>query len=219
MAKSVKKKANRRLKRSVRRTLGALCMMTAIIVAAIPFPDAAASNGDPVAQADEGYPYTYNVSPSSDYLVVEDTLNQSDPISSATDYYNETTNHTAYTIYQNSAGAWQMDWQFKYYAKENTTQDSTAVLDGLITKYNGQYSREEVNLSYQVYSDYIYVTQEDYTKFLSESTTEPSIKVNAYKKMGASKTNPSAEDCKLTDRTVKTLWYKYVINQEPDWYT
>ena len=99
MAKSVKKKANRRLKRSVRRTLGALCMMTAIIVAAIPFPDAAAANGDPVGQADTGYPYSYTedmgdvkalstkrVSEGGDYLDITDTLNQSKTIYSYVDY-------------------------------------------------------------------------------------------------------------------------------------
>ena len=190
MAKSVKKKTNRKLKRSVRRTVGALCMMTSIIVAAIPFPDAAAANDDIVAQADQGYPYTYDVT-ESDYVVVTDTLNQSDPIASNIDYSkNNPTyaddNYTAYTIYQNSAGAWQMDWQFEYYAKPNTTQDTTVVQDGLITRYNGQYAREEVNLAYQVYSDYIYVTQDDYSKFLSQNVTkddDSTITVNAYKKM------------------------------------
>ena len=46
MAKMAKKrKKNYRLRKSVRRTLGALFMMSAIIVAAIPFPDAAATDG------------------------------------------------------------------------------------------------------------------------------------------------------------------------------
>lgn len=45
MAKT-KKKKNYRLRKSVRRTLGALFMISAIIVAAIPFPDAAATNGE-----------------------------------------------------------------------------------------------------------------------------------------------------------------------------
>ena len=44
MAKKRKKK-HYRLRKSVRRTLGALFMITAIIIAAIPFPDAAATDG------------------------------------------------------------------------------------------------------------------------------------------------------------------------------
>ena len=43
-----KKKKNYRLRKSVRRTLGALFMISAIIVAAIPFPDAAATGELPV---------------------------------------------------------------------------------------------------------------------------------------------------------------------------
>ena len=40
-----RKKKNYRLRKSVRRTFGALFMISAIIIAAIPFPDAAATNG------------------------------------------------------------------------------------------------------------------------------------------------------------------------------
>ena len=49
-----RKKKNYRLRKSVRRTLGALFMISAIIVAAIPFPDAAAANGDPLAGGNTG---------------------------------------------------------------------------------------------------------------------------------------------------------------------
>ena len=84
MAKSVlkKKKTNRRLRKSVRRTLGALCMMTAIIVAAIPFPDSAAGPGDNPGGSGSGsgnsgaavvseYQYTPN---SADDLVIKDVI-------------------------------------------------------------------------------------------------------------------------------------------------
>ena len=55
MAKMAKKKKkNYRLRKSVRRTLGALFMISAIIVAAIPFPDAAAEDGDPVVEGENG---------------------------------------------------------------------------------------------------------------------------------------------------------------------
>lgn len=216
MAGSVKKKANRRLKRSVRRTLGALCMMTAIIVAAIPFPDAAAGS----TPAASGYPYTYGVS-EADYLTVTDTLNQAFPIESNTDYSKnniayENRNLTAYTIYQNSTGSWQMDWQFEYYAPVDTT--SSVVMDGLITRYNSNYSRTEVDLSYQVYSDYIYITQDDYSKFLANDTTEKTIKVNAYKNMNADKTAPTSDDCKIYEQEIKTLYYPYIIDKEPSYY-
>lgn len=221
MAGSVKKKTNRRLKRSVRRTLGALCMITAIIVAAIPFPDSAAGSG---TSGQTGYPYTYAVSETTDYLQVNDTLNQTKEISSDVDYSKKnptyaSDNHTAYTIYKNSTGAWQMDWQFEYYAPANQTSGSNViVMDGLITSYNANYSKTEVDLSYQVYSDYIYITQDDYSKFLAKDNTSEKIKVNAYKNMTADKNSPTEADCKIYQAEVKTLYYPYIINETPDYY-
>ena len=40
MAKGITKKNNRRLKRQIRKTVGGLLMASAIVVAAIPVPDA-----------------------------------------------------------------------------------------------------------------------------------------------------------------------------------
>lgn len=239
MAKSVlkKKKTNRRLKKSVRRTLGALCMMTAIIVAAIPFPDAAADDGsaasggtgsDPI-----GYPYSYSDDVNEeDYLTITDSMNEgADIIDTSVNYYKYTydedgnvtstpngeyydKSHTAYTIYQNSSGVWQMDWQFEYYANSNNE-------DGLITKYNGQYAREVVNLEYQVYADYIYLTEKDYNAFLSKDTDESGIIpeeniVNAYCKMDANIESPDADDCKVRDKKVKTLYHQYIMEGDPN---
>ena len=230
MAKSVKKKTNRRLKRSVRRTLGALCMTTSIIVAAIPFPDAAAANDDIVAQAETGYPYSYTEDKNgvegvdeNDYLTITDSLNQSEAIYSNINYSEgdyAKDNHTAYTIYQNSSNAWQMDWQFEYYAKAaGATQDTNVVLDGLITKYNGQYKKDVVNLDYQVYSDYIYITQADYTAFLSKNPTGSSIKVNAYKNMKPNEDGVvNEDDCKIYQADVKTLYHPYIIDETPAHY-
>mgnify|MGYP003305686414 CR=1 FL=1 len=242
MAKSVlkKKKTNRRLKKSVRRTLGALCMMTAIIVAAIPFPDAAADDGTAASGGTEdpsGYPYSYDVDTKSvdeggDYLIITDSMNEgADIIDTSVNYYKykydsegnltsepntpyDASSHTAYTIYQNSSGVWQMDWQFEYYAKSDN-------VDGLITKYNGQYAREVVNLEYQVYADYIYLTERDYNAFLSKDSNESGVIpeeniVNAYCKMDADLTNPDADDCKVSGKKVKTLYHQYIMEGDPN---
>ena len=133
MAKSVKKKTNRRLKRSVRRTLGALCMITSIIVATIPFPDAAA---EPIA---ETIPYSY-------YSGAAPKIDIENPDISGM------TKGTAYTISKPSSGNWQMDWQFEYHA-------TSAGSDGFISKYNSQYQVDEIDLQYRVYSDYINISE------------------------------------------------------------
>ncbi len=51
----VKKKKNRKLRRQIRKTVGALAMASAIAIAAIPVPDARAD--DPVALADDDFDY------------------------------------------------------------------------------------------------------------------------------------------------------------------
>mgnify|MGYP003292606880 CR=1 FL=1 len=129
MAKSVlkKKKTNRRLKKSVRRTLGALCMITAIIVAAIPFPDAAADDGTAAASGTEdpsGYPYSYDVDTKSvddggDYLVITDSMNEgADIIDTSVNYYkykyDETGNVTAEQNGDYRGYFWNMDLMRKY---------------------------------------------------------------------------------------------------------
>ena len=43
MAKGITKKNNRRLKRQIRKTVGGLLMASAIVVAALPVPDVAAT--------------------------------------------------------------------------------------------------------------------------------------------------------------------------------
>ena len=66
--KGMKNRKNRRMKRAVRRTFGALFMASAIIVAAIPFPDAAAVGEEGIViQADEvvNYDYSY-INPGTD---------------------------------------------------------------------------------------------------------------------------------------------------------
>ena len=98
--------------------------MTAIIVAAIPFPDAAADDGTMTyASGTDSLPYEYGVTPVAIENVVFDDSTDNTNVAAT---YSST--GTAYTI-SNISGDWQMDWQFKYY----TAGDGA---DGYITKYN-----------------------------------------------------------------------------------
>jgi len=205
MAKSVlkKKKANRRLKRSVRRTLGALCMMTAIIVAAIPFPDAEAeeaggSSGGTGTGTDGAAvvaEYQYDGTPTD--LEIKDVISGKE-FDTSTLY---TGTYTAYTISQGSGGRWEMDWQFKYYAENDGA-------DGVITDYNGAYSRSEVELERTVYFDYVYVSQEDYSKFLNEKTLQSvEVTINNY----IDKTTQTHKKI-----TIPSFGYVYKIDQDPN---
>ena len=93
MAKKRKKK-NYRLRKSVRRTLGALFMISAIIIAAIPFPDAAATDGVP-PQESEPPVETRAELPKPQYETVSDnSINQSVNLNNA----NNQTPIKAYTV-------------------------------------------------------------------------------------------------------------------------
>ena len=211
MAKSVlkKKKTNRRLRKSVRRTLGALCMMTAIIVAAIPFPDSAAGPGDNPGGSGSGnsgaavvseYQYTPN---SADDLVIKDVI-------SGVEYTTKdslTSGYTAYTIYQGSGGRWELDWQFKYYAANKGS-------DGIITDYNGAYSRNVVELERTVYFDYVYITQEDYSDFLNSTTTQ-NVDVEIHNYLVDDPTSATGGKVNKVV-SVPSFGYVYKLDQDPN---
>ncbi|MGL5259136.1 MAG: hypothetical protein ACRC7V_03415, partial [Lachnospiraceae bacterium] len=57
MRKNTKMTKNRRLKKSIRRTLGALFLISAIIVAAIPFPDSIAEDLEKSTKLRDAYEY------------------------------------------------------------------------------------------------------------------------------------------------------------------
>jgi len=207
MAKSVlkkKKRVNRRLKKSVRRTLGALCMITAIIVAAIPFPDAAAdAAGTEGAEGTEettpGIPipsYADNVT-EEDFLNITDSTGKfdlkkeykSDPASQA--------NIQMAQIISDSGSAWELDWQYKYYSQS----------DGdvcLITEYNSLYPKETITLNTNVFSNYVNIPQDQYVKLIGGETETTDVIVKA------------GDTTLFTKTGVKTLGWEYVLDGNPD---
>ena len=95
MAKAVSKnKIGRRLKKTVRRSLAAVLMLTAIGIAAIPVPEIEAATD-----------YDYVVATSGEYVTFANTLNNSGGAPES----------TAYTVRKLSDGNWKYDWQFKFY--------------------------------------------------------------------------------------------------------
>lgn len=178
MKKSATKyRKKRRLKKAVRRTVGALFMISAIIVAAIPFPDAAAA--DPAAPPT----YSYPADLTGDYIPI-DFANAS-----------ITSNGTAYTMSKPSSGGWQLDWQFKYYAE-------TMGANGLITEYNSQYSVDEIQLDYRVYSDYVAVKEDDYKKYYNDTAETAEITVYY-------------GDTAQPTKSIKTLGKVYTLSGDP----
>ena len=134
MGKTVNKKKNIKQRRTIRRTVGALLMVTAITVAAIPIPETQAynpANNDKIADYGTGA------------FVIRDLSESLMANCNVTDNYNG----TAYTIAK-AGGDWQLDWQFRYYSPSGGA-------DGYIQYYNSQYQQKNVTLSYRVFSKYI----------------------------------------------------------------
>ena len=161
MAKT-KKKKNYRLRKSVRRTLGALFMISAIIVAAIPFPDAAATDGT-TPQADGGSNVTiaYGVTDND----VNGVANNIQLINLQSDGSNE---QTSYTLVKNkNTGAYSYEWQFKYFVS------SDAGGGAIITEYNDAYTEKNITLpEYVNTQQYIHVTDADFTSYFNNTAVK-----------------------------------------------
>ena len=159
MARMVKKKKkNYRLRKSVRRTLGALFMISAIIVAAIPFPDAAATNGDPLAGGG-GSQNNGNTSAEISYSVAMDTSINNKDNNGGIDLSKEG-NKYSYNVFMRN-NQWIYQWQFAYY--------DAATNIGIISDYNGEYQVETIKLLDTINEGYVAVDESTYVTYYSSS--------------------------------------------------
>ena len=149
MKKTNSSSTKRRMKKSVRKTVGGLFMASAIIVAAIPFPDSYAYDTATAEIPAYVQPTTYNTN-----------FNDSRHNFASNENFSTYPNRSAYNVMQTSAGTWLLDRQFDYAMTTN---------GGYITDYNDLYPTDNISLSNEVYYDYAYLTQADVEKFYNES--------------------------------------------------
>ena len=177
-----KKKKNYRLRKSVRRTLGALFMISAIIVAAIPFPDAAATDGTtpqdvPATVADIEKltdTYNYNEISEDDYNTLINSNNFFKDIVTGGPLKADGTEtpDIAYAVRQTSDGSDYM--LIKQFELVQRTFDG--VPGGVITKYYDTYQAESVILPSSVTTGYLEVTEDEYTAYYNgEGATEKTL--------------------------------------------
>ena len=121
-------------------------MASAIIVAAIPFPDA--------------YAYDTSASVPAYEEVSGSNTNFNDSRHSYSSDHDFSTTNSAYNVMQTTAGTWLLDKQFDYSMTPN---------GGYITQYNDLYPTDNISLSNEVYYDYAYLTQADVEKFYNTS--------------------------------------------------
>lgn len=151
--KAPKKKVNTRLKRSARRSFAAVLMITAVIVAAIPVPEAAATAETSLLDSRATVSYAYEA-PAADMPIGD--INLSGPGTG--------TVYKAYKVtpQDSEEKRWQLDWQFQFYMQ---TLPANGNQGGVICKYNSSYVTETIVLDQEVPYTYKTITDADYSSF------------------------------------------------------
>ncbi len=159
-AKAAKKTGNRRMKRTVRRTIGALCMVSAITVAAIPVPDIEAYNPN---DADSKVLEYAQIKTASDPDNHPGTLDSTIPAEAAKEkltmvsagYPSLPQSGMTYSVFSKGNGIYELDWQFKYKANGGS---GAVYSDAFITGFNNSFAIGDVDLSSSLlFSDYVYI--------------------------------------------------------------
>lgn len=178
--KTPAKKPRRRLKRSVRRSLSAVLMITAIAVAAIPVPENYADNGDAAAGSmaraadvhdmeDFGYkadvPVSGNTLNKDEKLPTGNNFNLSKYAGKEDEEILEDLDSKVFASYSTTdlgGGTYSLGWQFLFYPVTNPRGGGTA---GAVCKYNREFYSEKVDLSLYPATKYFTFESKDYDAY------------------------------------------------------
>ena len=150
------KKSRRRLKRSVRRSLAAVLMITAIAVAAVPVPENYAEN-DADADSDVvAVAYDYS---SSDYDKIPFDVSLKRPANEG-DVYKTKYIFPSDESSDGNSSSYRMEWQYEFYTKKVNGEPK-----GIICGYNDSYNRALLTVKKEAIFDYVVVTSEKYDEF------------------------------------------------------
>ncbi len=161
------KKSKRRLKRSARRSIAALLMVTAIGVAAVPVPENYATDGT----TGTGTTGTTTVKVPDAYYyggkdgTVEEICDAPSDGTALVKGNRQT--YKSYIITTLSDNECQLDWQFEFFITELAGGKY-----GIISKYNNTYKRDTVVLNPNVYYEYNKVEKTVYEKYYTEHGDE-----------------------------------------------
>lgn len=164
--KTPARKPRRRLKRSVRRSLSAVLMITAIAVAAIPVPEnVAAPEGISTYAAVVPEPDKYPYPDSADLDSITDLLPSNvtpQPLSPAGKKEN-----SAYIIAP-VGEEYTLDWQFKYFRVSDANNSGSQI--NIISKYNNSYPLDQGKINPTVISEYHTISPTTVTTFFNGTT-------------------------------------------------
>ncbi|MCM1144166.1 MAG: leucine-rich repeat protein [Blautia sp.] len=154
------KKSKRRLKRSIRRSLAAILMITAIGVAAIPVPENYATDGDDIItdDPDEGdvvvpsRPYAYDVT-TADVTVDENV----------TSAEGKTHKGTSYTVYIAETSPVLIK-EFEFFNTRNDGQGAN-----IISRYNKNYLRDTIYVYENITTEYNVIEKTTYNTWYANT--------------------------------------------------
>ena len=159
------KKSKRRLKRSVRRSLAAVLMITAIAVAAIPVPENMAAPDDPVTPGGPTVKADIHESDAANFKYDEDATKNNETLAEKNlGTYKDATDATIKDALQKgdlhaslnvvnlskTGESWDLEWQFMFY---NVTTGSLEA-QGVLCKYNDQYMESTLDLDLNPITEY-----------------------------------------------------------------
>ncbi len=150
------KKSRRRLKRSIRRSLAAVLMITAIAVAAIPVPENYAADEDTPAAGDDEpkLPYIYD-SDSYEVIKFPDVSSKLSPVKVEDETETSKPSYKTHYIFLDGT-TYRMEWQFEYFMESIKGNDK-----GIISKYNDAYTTKLLEVNTNSIGDYDVVYQTD----------------------------------------------------------
>lgn len=194
------KKQNRRMKRTVRRTIGALCLISAITIAAIPVPENMAYN-----PATDNIPNYSEVKATDDPSQTIENLAETKGLE-ASDIVSDLEGPQKTYAVSKRNGIISLDWQFEV----KYVDSGSAKTNGFITAYNTSYVSDNPTLtvSNYLFADYAYVDLDavkEVTERVSYSDTVPqtvSIDVNV-------------GDATPTTREIQRIGIEYTLSGNP----
>ncbi len=163
MGKTVNRKKNIKKRRTIRRTVGALLMVTAITVAAIPIPETQAY--DPTTAADK-VPTYENIPSTDDATKTVHAAAQQSSLKMADKFSDLTLTGKTYTV-STIGNISYLDWQFEYACNSGYS-------NGFVTNYNSEFrsgdNGDTLTVGSYLFLDYLYV---DATQLSSFYNREP----------------------------------------------
>lgn len=209
------KKSRRRLKRSIRRSLAAVLMITAIGVAAVPVPENYAEDGSnpsvkAAADLHNMKEFKYESDPKNDVVLDASIDLNSKKGKTVEELLADSDVKTSYAITDIGGGLLNLSWQFMYYKAKDPSSGQPS---GVICKYNKQFYSDETELALKPTAKYFTIEESHFNDYFAGTLNSGSSQFK-----NTMDNNPTAEvefnyDTFLNDnqtaKNIKAYFEKY----------